>query len=422
MIATFRLNIRTTAILFTLIFLTLKSYCHADIIDSKTHAERPNKINHIKAVRIWNAPEKTRVVFDISDPIEYKYFVLSSPHRLVLDLVQTKLSTSLNSMSTLDTPIKQFRHATKKKHDLRIVLDLNELPNIETFLLPPNTIYGNRLVIDIFNTTKLTEENQQLPTKKQLSNKKKSSEKAWRDIIIVIDAGHGGEDPGTVTKSGIYEKTITLAIAKELEKLFVKEKGFQVKMTRTGDYYVELRERSNIARKIQADLFISIHANTFDDPVVHGSSVYALSLEGASTETARWMEQRENNTDLIGGERTIKINTKNDVLANLLLDLSMNATLTKSMEIGQHVLRQLGKINTLHKKTVGQAAFLVLKSPDVPSILIEAGFLSNPKGQKKLLTAPHRKNLAKYIFIGVKQWFVKNPPSYTYLKKWKRKS
>ena len=421
MIDILRLNIRATVTLSTLILLSLKLNCHADIIDSKTHAERINKINHIKAVRIWNAPQKTRVVFDISDPIEYKYFVLSSPHRLVLDLVQTKLSTSLKNTPLVNTPIKQFRYATKNKHDLRIVLDLKELPNIETFLLPPNKIYRNRLVIDIFNTHKLTSKSKQLEKKKQLDNKK-LSEKAWRNIIIVIDAGHGGEDPGTITKSGVFEKTITLAIAKELEKLFKKEKGFQATMTRTGDYYVELRERSNIARKIQADLFISIHANTFDDPVVHGSSVYTLSLEGASTETARWMEQRENNTDLIGGEQTIKINTKNDVLANLLLDLSMNATLTKSMDIGQHVLRQLGKINTLHNDTVGQAAFLVLKSPDVPSILIEAGFLSNPKGQKKLLTPPHRKKLALYIFTGIKQWFLKNPPSYTYLKKWKKKS
>jgi len=233
--------------------------------------------------------------------------------------------------------------------------------------------------------------------------------------VIAIDAGHGGEDPGAIGHGGIYEKRVVLAIAKKLESMLKKEKGFRPKLIRTGDYYVGLRERTKRARESNADLFISIHADAFSSPKAKGASVFALSQRGATSEAARWLADKENSSDLIGGVGGVSLDDKEDVLAGVLLDLSMTASLSVSLDLGQTVLNNMGGVSKLHKRRVEQAGFAVLKSPDIPSVLIETGFLSNPSEAKKLKTSRYQATMAKAIFKGIKQYFQQSPPPGTYL-------
>ena len=236
-----------------------------------------------------------------------------------------------------------------------------------------------------------------------------------RDIVVAIDAGHGGEDPGASGSRGQHEKDIVLQIAKELQRQINSEKGFRAELTRTGDYFIPLRKRTEIARKKGADLFISIHADAAPSRAAFGASVFALSDRGATSETARWLADTENRSDLIGGAGNVSLDDKDRMLAGVLLDLSMTATLSSSLNVGQKVLGNMGRITSLHKQRVEQAGFMVLKSPDIPSILVETGFISNNNEAAKLATASHQQALARSIHTGVRQYFQQNPPPGTYI-------
>ena len=362
----------------------------------------------INGVRVWRSPDKTRLVFDVSGSVKHSELMLNNPDRLVIDVVDAKLKTSLKALSLKDTPIKQIRHGVRNSDDLRVVLDLHTRVTSKSFLLKPNSTYGHRLVVDLFDG------------KANRQPVAQPKPKGLRDIVVAIDAGHGGEDPGAIAYGGGYEKHVTLAISRKLAALINKEKGFKAVLVRTGDYYIDLRRRTRIARENNADLFVSIHADAFNDRRANGASVYALSRRGATSETARWLAQKENASDQIGGEDGISLSDKDDVLAGVLLDLSMTSTLSSSLEVGDKVLKNMSTINRLHKKQVEQAAFAVLKSPDIPSILVETGFISNPTEAKKLKSSRHQRDMARAIFKGVKYWFYQKPPPDTLVAKWKQ--
>ena len=363
----------------------------------------------INGVRLWRSPDKTRLVFDVSGNVKHSELTLSNPERLVIDVADTKLKTAFKGLNLKNTPVRTIRHGVRNGNNLRVVLDLNTKVTSKSFLLKPNSTYGHRLVVDLFDGEVID---------KPVAQPKP---KGLREIVVAIDAGHGGEDPGAIAYGGGYEKHVTLAIAKYLAAMVNKEKGFKAILVRTGDYYIGLRQRTRIARDSNADLFISIHADAFNDRRANGASVYALSRKGATSETARWLAQKENASDQIGGEDGISLSDKDDVLAGVLLDLSMTSTLSSSLEVGDKVLRNMSTINRLHKKQVEQAAFAVLKSPDIPSILVETGFISNPTEAKKLKNSRHQRNMAKVIFKGLKYWFYLKPPPDTMVARWKQK-
>ena len=357
----------------------------------------------VRGARLWRAPDKTRLVLDLSNSVDHKIFPLSNPHRLVVDIEGTRLPGSLDSLTLGDTPIKKIRWATRNNKDLRIVLDLSSAVNPRSFVLKPNETYGHRLVIDLFDKQAAVAQ-----TRKPAAPKSTN-----RNIVVAIDAGHGGEDPGAVGHRGAREKDVVLAIAKEVASLFKKEVGFEPLMVRTGDYYISLRGRTKRARQGNADVFVSIHADAYRRKSANGASVFTLSQRGASSETARWLANKENSSDLIGGEDGVSIGDKDDVLAGVLLDLSMTDSQARSERIGKQVLTHIGKVNRLHKSKVEQAAFAVLKSPDIPSILVETGFISNPTEASKLVTRAHQRRIARSIYTGIRDFFHKQPPAGT---------
>jgi N-acetylmuramoyl-L-alanine amidase len=280
------------------------------------------------------------------------------------------------------------------------VLELNGTVKPRSFFLKANEQAGDRLVLDLYDKEPRAA---QAPTKSVQQSDK-------RDIIIAIDAGHGGEDPGAIGPNRKREKDVVLAIAKELNALLKADKGFQPTMIRTGDYYISLRGRRDLARQRQADLFVSIHADAFKRKEARGASVYALSTRGATSTAASYLAQRENASDLVGG---VSLSDKDDILAGVLADLSMTSTLDNSLQLGGKVLRNMDKIAKLHKKSVEQAGFAVLKSPDIPSILIETGFISNPSEAQLLASSSYQKKMARAIHAGIREWFLAHPPSGT---------
>lgn len=360
----------------------------------------------IKDVRIWQSPDNTRLVFDLTEPVEHKIFTLNNPHRVVIDLLDVKSQVDVTRVDVSDTAVKAIRSGVRNKTDLRIVLDISQQLTPKSFPLKPNKKYPyDRLVVDLEAKKAVTAI---VAPVKQI----RESGSSKRDIIIAIDAGHGGEDPGAIGPGRIYEKRIVLAIARELERLLKKEPGFQPFMVRTGDYYIGLRERTAKARKANADFFVSIHADAFKHPSAHGSSVFVLSERGATSEAARWLADKENESDLIGG---VSLEDKEDHLAMTLLDLSMTAKRNSSMQIGSSILKQMGKVSRLHKKQVEEAAFVVLKAPDMPALLVETGFISNPGEAKKLSGRSYQKKMARAIFDGVNNYFQTHPPRGTWL-------
>jgi len=350
-------------------------------------------------VRLWRAPDHTRIVFDLTGPAAHKLIVLDNPSRIVLDVTDTRLKTSLDTLKLDNTPIKRIRSGVREGDDLRVVLDISAPINPRSFELKANDKAGDRLVLDLYDQGAKTS-----------TVKKSVKQSAKRDIIIAIDAGHGGEDPGALGPSRRREKDVVLAIAKELNKLLAADKGFKPTLIRSGDYYVSLKGRRDLARKRQADLFVSIHADAFKRKEANGASVYALSTRGATSTAARYLAQRENAADLVGG---VSLSDKDDVLAGVLADLSMTSTLDTSLKLGDKVLRNVDSIAKLHKTNVEQAGFAVLKSPDIPSILVETGFISNPGESKKLATRSYQQKMARAIHRGIKDWFLAHPPSGT---------
>lgn len=363
----------------------------------------------IESVRVRPSPERTRIVFDLSKPVEHKIFSLADPDRLVIDIDNTKLDTTFDGVDLAGTPIKEMRASARDGKDLRVVLDLSDEVRPRSFVLKPIMQYGDRLVIDLY-----TREQQAPEIRKadRLANQ-------MRDVVVAIDAGHGGDDPGAIGAGHLYEKDVTLAIAKDLNQLVDDEPGFSPLMIRQGDYFLALRERTEIARKNKADVFVSIHADAFRTAEARGASVYALSQQGATSETARWLADSENRADLIGGTGGVSLDDKDDMLAGVLLDLSMTASLSASLEMGKDVLAAIKPVNRLHRHHVEQAGFVVLKSPDIPSILIETGYISNPREATRLSMPSHQKELAEAILTGIRHYINDHPPAGSYLA-WKR--
>ncbi len=359
----------------------------------------------VNGVRVWRAPDHTRLVFDLSEPVAHKVFPLENPDRLVIDVENTSFSADISSLELAKSPITSIRTGENNQKNLRIVLDLKKAVRPRSFSLAKNEQYGDRLVVDLYDHDKAT-----IKTVEDVA-----AENNQRDIVIAIDAGHGGEDPGASGPRRIREKEVVLDISRKLKKLFDQAPGYKAVLVRTGDYYIPLRTRTSIAHKKRADLFISIHADAFKKPSANGASVFALSRRGATSETARYLAGRENRADLIGGAGSVRLDDKDHMLASVLLDLSMTATLSSSLEVGAEVLKSVGGLARLHKKRVEQAGFMVLKSPDIPSILVETGFISNPTEANRLASPSYQQKMANAIFQGVNRYFNNNLPVGTLL-------
>jgi N-acetylmuramoyl-L-alanine amidase len=360
----------------------------------------------IGSVRLSQTAEKTRIVFDINGTISYKTFQLKNPQRLVIDVENVPKKPKLSHLKLKNSPIATMRAAHRNGNDLRIVLDLKKAISPKHFTLKGNKPSNNRLVVDLY------------PNKLDKSRSvKEVIEQTNRKIVIAIDAGHGGKDPGALGPNRMREKIVVLQISKRLEKLFDKDPNYDGVLIRTGDYYLAHRKRTKIARDNKADFFISIHADAFTDPRANGASVYALSNRGATSEAARFLAKKQNNTDLIGGATALNLGEKDEMLAGVLLDLSMTATMSTSLDAGKLVLKQMGSVARLHKKKVEQAGFLVLKSPDIPSLLIETGFISNKAEARKLANADYQQRMAKAIYDGLDQYYSEHPPEGTLLAK-----
>ena len=352
----------------------------------------------VENVRLWSENGRTRVVLDLSRPAEHSIFTLRGPDRLVVDLKDSTLSDSLRNLPT-GGAIRSIRTGLRANGQLRVVLDLNHPVRSRSFTAGPNDEYGDRLVID-------------LQLQGSLRAVKRASEGAetGRDIVIAVDAGHGGRDPGAIGRAKTREKDIALIVSKNLAERINREPGMRAVLVRDGDYYVDHRQRMELARKARADLFVSIHADAVEDRRARGASVYVLSLKGASDEAAKRLAERENASSLVGG---VSLADKDPVLASVLLDLSQNAALSASLEVGDDVIDQLARIGRVHRRSVQQAGFLVLKSPDVPSILVETAYISNPDEEKKLRSRAHQDKLATAILAGIRKYFHENPPPNT---------
>lgn len=360
----------------------------------------------IEGVRLYRSPDRTRIVLDLNDSADHRMFLLENPARVVVDLIGVTLKTDFDSLQLSMTPIDRVRTGIRGTNDLRLVFDLKKQVNPKSFELAANERYGNRLVIDLYDF--------QVSVSKSLEDILKTDN---RSIIIAIDAGHGGEDPGAVGQGKIFEKHIVLKIAKRLKNLFDQDPDFSGLLVREGDYYLALRKRTAVAQRYRADFFLSIHADAWTSPTARGASVYALSTKGATSETAKFLANRENRADLIGGAGSINIKDKSPDVAAVLLDLSMTATLGSSLTAGEYILKNIGSLTRLHKKRVEQAGFLVLKSTDIPSLLIEAGYISNPDEARKLSTPSFQKKMALAIYSGVVQYYLDHPPPGTSLYK-----
>src|SRR6202789_275175 len=357
----------------------------------------------VRAVRLWAGPDNTRVVVDLSGSAQHNLLLLHNPERAVLDVPGAHLAKSAHSAPRGAGAVKSVRMSRSPSGNFRLVLDLARPIQAKSFLSTPNAHYGYRLVVDLAGANSVAR-----AADKPVKAKHAPSDA--RDLIVAIDAGHGGEDPGAIGMNGTREKDVVLAIARELALKINAEPGMKAILTRGGDYFVPLRDRMRRARAQQADLFVSIHADSIRDRSVDGSSVYILSQHGASTEAARWLAERQNAADLIGG---VSLENKGDMLASVLLDLSQTASLTASHTAAEHVLRQLNLVGEVRKPLVQQAGFMVLKSPDIPSMLIETGYISNPGAEQPLRGGEHQAKLAAAIDPGLREYFYSDPPAGT---------
>ena len=350
----------------------------------------------VEDIRIWAENGKTRVVLDLSRPANHNIFTLRSPDRLVIDLKGGRLGPTFDGLPEGVGSVDTIRTGVRASGQLRVVLDLNENVRSRSFTAGPNAQYGDRLVIDLQRTG-------------SLKTVKRASEeyRPGRDIVIAVDPGHGGYDPGAVGRGKTREKDVALAVSRELAARINAERGMKAILIRNGDYFVDHRKRMEIARQDRADLFVSIHADAVDDRRAYGATVYVLSLKGASDEEARLLAQRENASVWVGG---VSLDDKDQVLASVLLDLSQNAALSASLEVGSQVIRELTRVGKVHRRSVQQAGLIVLKSPDMPSILVEMAYISNPAEEKLLGDRRHQGKLANAILAGIRNYFHTNPP------------
>lgn len=363
--------------------------------------------NSINGVRVWPAPEKTRVVFDAKSQLDYSYFTLSKPHRLVIDFKHSENAMTLKNVAKSDKRILKIRTSKpKNKNTIRVVLELAKKYQTTVFALTPSGQYGHRLVVDFKDSVI---KNQVKPIKPSTHTVVKK-----RDVIIGIDAGHGGEDPGSIGPKGTYEKKVTLLIAKKLEKLINAEKGMSAVMIRTGDYYVGLDRRTELARKKRVDFLVSIHADAFRTSQPSGASVWVVSNKRAESELSRWLDNRQRNSELLGGGGDVIKSTNDDNLALTLADMSREHSLDVSIGVSKKVISQLKKITKLHKKQTQYKSLAVLKSSDIPSILVETGFISNHQEERNLTSSKYQTKLANALYSGIKQYFVEHPLSGSY--------
>ncbi len=388
----------------------------------------------ISAARVWPAAEYTRITLESATPIQYSLSILKTPDRVVIDLEDIALTSELENLpgkvGVNDPYIRALRIGRFKPGVLRLVLDLKTEVAPQAFELKPVANYGYRLVLDIYPTippdplmallgggAMTMPQTGEADTRPEVKSHDKSSRggessgkakpEVRRLIIIAIDPGHGGEDPGAISRSGTQEKDITLAIAQKLKSKIDKEPNMRAALTRDGDYFISLPMRLTKARQLNADLFVSVHADAFIKPHARGSSVFALSERGATSAAARWLAKKENDADLIGG---VNLDGKDHYLKQTLLDLSQTATINDSLKLGREVLAEIGDINHLHKNEVEQAGFAVLKSPDIPSILVETAFISNPDEEKRLKDTAYQDKMAEAMLAGIKRYFANNPP------------
>ena len=366
--------------------------------------------NEVKETRLWPAPDYTRITIESSAKINNDQMMLKNPERIVIDLKGISVNKALKDLSSKlkqnDPNILNIRVGQFTPKVSRIVIDLKKSARVKIFSLPPVAPYKDRLVIDVYpaSNDKLSNLLNKIE-KKQIEQKKtpviKEKPRKKKQVVVAIDAGHGGEDPGAIGKYGTKEKKIVLQIAKKLSKLINADPKMKAYLVRDSDYFIPLKKRVSKARKVKADIFISIHADAFRKRNVSGSSVFALSEKGATSAFAKFIANKENEADLIGG---VSIDDKDPLLAKTLLDLSQSATINDSLKLANFVLKEIKKVNNLHKKYPEQAGFAVLKAPDIPSILIEAAFLSNPQEEKQLKTAKFQNKLAKAIYLGTKEY------------------
>ncbi len=358
----------------------------------------------VSGFRVWADPVKTRAVLDLDRKTSYKLFTLTNPHRVVVDLQGSSIETPLVLDEEHAGVIQGVRYGSPDANTLRVVFDLKESAELKSFLLDPTGQYSHRLVVDLFSRSN----RQKASMVKHVADISQPN----RDVVIAIDAGHGGEDPGAIGKKKTREKVVVLQIARELKKAIDAEPGMRGVLTRDGDYYIPLRGRYEKARKERADLFVSIHADAFKKRDVQGSSVFVLSPRGASSEFARLLADSENASDLVGG---VTLSDKDDMLASVLLDLSQSATQEASNKVANDILGSLKRTGRTHKNYVGRANFMVLKSPDVPSVLVETGFISNPSEEKRLTEKEFQQRTAKAITRGVRDYFYSSPPPGTWI-------
>ena len=399
----------------------------------------PSRAAQIMAVRVWPAEDYTRVTLENDSDLKASHFIVKDPERLVVDIEGLELNPTLKQLVAKIQPndpyIKQVRVGQNRPNVVRLVFDLKEEVNPQVFTLAPIGEYQHRLIFDLYpvsppdplaalikkgDGTKPTEikppvveaKPEPLPSPLEPQTAKTESKEGkspvlTRMITVALDPGHGGEDPGAIGRAGSREKDVVLAIAKRLKTKIESQPNMRVMLTRDGDYFVPLHTRVQKARKVQADLFISIHADAWIEASARGSSVFVLSEKGASSTAARWLANKENAADLIGG---VNIKSHDRQLASVLLDLSTTAQINDSLKIGKAVLGEIGGINRLHKNGVEQAGFAVLKAPDIPSILIETAFISNPEEEAKLTDDAYQDRMADAVLKGIKKYFAKNPP------------
>lgn len=351
----------------------------------------------VKDIRLSKNKRYVRLVFDLDAIADHSIFSLHDPERVVLDIKNTSMPHGMVDQVQANALIRSIRSGVRNKDDLRVVFDLAESVTPRSFLLAPSGKSGHRLVIDLHD-------------KKKTSKAKKSQK---RDVIIAIDAGHGGKDPGATGRSGTHEKIITLQIAKKLQANINKQRGMKAVLTRSNDRFMRLRERIHKARDNKADMMISLHADSFPDPRARGSSIYALSVDGASSETARLIAEKENAADLLFGDVDLKVDDQ--MVKEVLFDLSLTGTIESSLDIGSEILGQIKTVNRVHKRKVQQAGFAVLKAPNIPSVLLETAFISNPREEKNLRSRSHQQKIAKAITRGVTKYFARKAPPGTWL-------
>ena len=369
---------------------------------------------NVNSLRYTTTAQQNRILFDVTASPQHRVFVMDNPSRLVIDIKNARLEHALTQPSAAHPLFIRVRAGIKNDTDLRIVVDLKAPISLKNFSLSSDNSDEHRLLVDLFNKEPIVAaQTEDRPVTQLVANKapetvaapsvaEKSTEpKRANSIVIAIDAGHGGDDPGAHGPQGTEEKKVTFAIAKRLEALINGQPGMKAVMVRKDDYYVGLRDRMRIARAAKADLFVSIHADAFQDAEVKGASIYTLSTSGASSEAARWLADSENASDLVG----VSLNDKEDVLASVLLDLSQTATQEASVNVANRVLKSFDSVADLHKDSVQKAGFIVLKSPDIPSILVETAFISNPSEEQNLLSAKYQTKMAYAIFNGVRSYF-----------------